>query len=137
MFVIECREYIKKNRNPNHMAMSALLEFIVRNISCDERVEKITKFPHLTMACAIILYDHFKANIPHLTKYGHKFRWLWGFRISQVYLCFANIAFYAPNSAPICASCKRSGRVLFAPHRLFDIKRQLKCTVYTTEIYIR
>ena len=34
---------------------------------------------------------------------------------SQVYLCFTNIAFLDPNSAPICASRKRSDACVTAP----------------------
>ena len=33
---------------------------------------------------------------------------------SKVYLCFTNIAFLDPNSAPICASRKRSGACVTA-----------------------
>ena len=35
--------------------------------------------------------------------------------INQVYLCFTNIAFWDPNSAPICASRQRSGARVTVP----------------------
>ena len=67
---------------------------------------------------------------------------------SQVYLFFTNIAFWDPNSAPICASRKCSGacvsarvmsdkQFVYADRALFDPKGLLRRAVDNTQICAR